>query len=172
MGFKIYPKYLKNVSKLGTGAYTATQSGPTVLSKGLLAGPNIMLTETNETITITGSGGGGGFTGMITTITGVFTPLITISSSNNTSYVLSVKITGSNTISGGSNNFIIQGSYKNLGGVLSKIASPDDKLSEKQDVLTDARLSLSGTNMLIEVRGIAGQSINWVGECQLQSSSF
>lgn len=172
MAFKIFPKYLNNVSKLGSGAYAATQSGQTVLSKGILAGPNIILTETNETITITGSGGGGGFTGMITTITGVFTPLITIPSSNNTSYIISVKITGSNTTTGGSNNFVIQGSYKNLGGILTKIAVPDDKLSEKQDVFTDTRLSFSGTNMLIEVKGVSGQSINWVGECQLQSSKF
>lgn len=175
MSFKIYGNVpLSNVKNKGTGLALASQNYNELTVKSIRQGANILLSDNGSTITIssTGGGGGSGIIGSITTVNAIPQSLIIIPTSIDTAYIIDVKIIAANSTSSKANAFFLKGGYKNLSGVLTEIVMSNDKLSETEDVGVNADLFMSGTDIVISVQGLTGNTINWTGEALIQNSNF
>jgi len=97
----------------------------------------------------------------LTTANATLTTLSTIATASNTAYLITCKIsfisTSPTTQQGG---YVLNCSYVNRAGTVTQV-SVDDKLSFEITAGMDVASSVSGTNILIRVTGIAATSINW-----------
>lgn len=163
---------ITDVINTGTGLELAQKSGSDILVQTLKAGSNVSLAQDATSITISSTGGGGGIVGNVQTTNAFPTTLLMVATVIDTAYVVDVIVIGANTTNNNANAFFLKGGYKNIGGVLTELTVVEDKLSEIQDITTDATLGILGTSILVQVQGVAGNIINWTGELRFQPSSF
>lgn len=126
--------------------------------KSLQAGANINIADNGTTITISATGT---FVNSVTTISNTTVTILTIPLANNSSNLISAKIAGINTTTNAFTTFSVEVGAKNNGGILT-ISAPF--LNFYGDQLgTNVTVTSSGTNLLINVVGALGQTINWNG---------
>mgnify|MGYP007031188069 CR=1 FL=1 len=172
MSFKIFKNVLTTMTNLGTGSNLGILSDTTLQLKSLNAGANVFLTSNETSITISSTGGGGGIPGSITTTNATPAALITVSTAVDTVYSVDVNIIAANSTTNNGNVFFMKGGYKNVAGILTELTVVNDKLSNIQDVGLVIDLAVSGTDIVVQVQGLAANTINWTGVATIQSSNL
>lgn len=95
----------------------------------------------------------------VTTADANVTTIVSIPTASNTSYTLEVTLVARRSTGSQSAGFKLTGVYRNNGGVLTLL--PRDRLSIEDDINWNADLSVSGTNMTVQVTGLAATTIFW-----------
>lgn len=96
----------------------------------------------------------------VTTNSGTSAVIATISTTNNTTYVLQVTIVARRTDAGNeSAGYVFNDLFRNNTNALTKVT--EDKLSMEDALPWDVSITVSGTNILINVIGEASKTINW-----------
>ncbi len=141
---------------------------PTVTGGGRLAGLRVLsgidFYFFNGIVwTLISSGGGGSsiITGAVVTVNATPATLISIATTVKSVISIDAIITGGNTTDNTANTYFIKGSFKNISGTVVQIAV-DDSLNFVEDS-TDAQLTTSGANIIVQVTGLAAKTISWFG---------
>lgn len=106
-------------------------------------------------------------------VTNTYVTAWSYTTATDTSYHFNVAIVGGNVTTGTD-----AASYKfhfrvlNVGGVVSKSVDLQKSSSEIGMGTADARSGISGTDAIIEIRGIAGSTINWTIRADVISQAF
>lgn len=74
---------------------------------------------------------------------------------------------GASGTAGDSATYNIQAAYKNIGGTVSLVEAVE-KVAGEDQAGWDADLSISGETVLVQVTGASGNTIRWVGTCDVQ----
>jgi len=107
-------------------------------------------------------------TGSVTTTNATATTLLTLATSSDTVYLVEISVASRRTDSGTEGaGFILRGFFRNDGGTLTKIG--EDKVYARDDQNWDATVAISGTDIITQVTGEAGKTINWNGNCKVTS---
>jgi hypothetical protein len=140
---------------------------PTGNNINVIGAGGVLVTGTPGTSTLTITSGDNLLTGTATTTDGV--TFVAFSASANiplptasTSVSIRANISGMDVASSAAAGGELIGLAKNILGVISIVGTPD--LVKNNDVLLNAwtaNLTSSGTNVQVEVRGVAGETINW-----------
>lgn len=95
----------------------------------------------------------------VTTNDANVTTIVSIPTQNDTTYKLKVEVVARRTSGAQSAGFEINAVYRNNGGVLTLL--PRDRLSIEDNFEWNTDVSVSGTNMIVQVTGVASTTINW-----------
>ena len=99
---------------------------------------------------------------MVTTTNSTFTTISTIGSSTDTTYLLDIKIVAKRTDSGTeSAGYFIKVCFRNNGGTLTKVSEDVTGLEEMSSKFWDVQAIISGTDILVQVRGETSKTIAW-----------
>jgi len=94
--------------------------------------------------------------------------LITNETSTDTTYLVDINIVAKRTDSGSeSAGFVIRGTFKNNSGTLTKVG--EDKVYSRDDNEWDANITTSSTDIVVQVTGVTGKTINWKGSIKIIS---
>ena len=96
----------------------------------------------------------------VTTTDATVTTIRTIATTSNTCIFVNVKATARNTANTQGAGYVLRAVYLNNAGVLTQIGI-DDKLSIESNSAWEIATSISTTNILIRVTGVAATTINW-----------
>lgn len=104
----------------------------------------------------------------VTTTSGTSAVIVTIATTNNTSYILQVTLIARRTDAGTeSAGYVFNTLFRNNTNALTKVT--EDKLSLEDALPWDVTITATGTNILINVTGEAGKTINWKSSHKLLS---
>jgi hypothetical protein len=88
------------------------------------------------------------------------TTIATIATVATTTYLVDAKFTARRTdVAGTSAGYIYSSTFRNVAGVLTKIAQTKD--SHEDVAAWDVNAAVSGTNIILTVTGATGSTINW-----------
>jgi hypothetical protein len=100
--------------------------------------------------------------GAVTTANSTATTIETIATTSNTVYHITSRIVGRRTdINGQGAGYTLTASYINNGGTLTRLGAVDDVMSNESVSSWGVQTTINGTNILIQVVGIASQTISW-----------
>jgi hypothetical protein len=96
----------------------------------------------------------------VTTTNAAATTIATIATSSGVNYIVDCRFVARRTdVAGTGAGYIYSATYRNVGGVLTRIGQTK---STQEDVAAwDVNGAVSGTNILLQVIGAAGSTINW-----------
>ena len=136
-------------------------TGPDLEIRNLNGGDGISLDINNDCVNITNTDPGSGTMDTVTTANNVLTTITTIPTNTDTTYFIDARLVARRTDSGTeSAGYKLYATYRNNGGVLSQVGS-DDLLSQEDSAQWDVETVISGTNILIQVMGQNGKTIDW-----------
>jgi hypothetical protein len=103
-------------------------------------------------------------TGKVQTTDATLTTLVSYPLPTNTVSLIEGHIMGLKTTNDVGCAMTIQTAVKNNAGTLTEIGAHEHSEAFKDDAVWDCEINISGLNILLQVKGKAGQTINWVGE--------
>jgi hypothetical protein len=173
----LYPALSGQIDASGVNVPISIPSGETVIVKSatttqwytikqsLIAGNGILVSYGNGQTSFATNGNldpcANFLSATLQTTNATITTAITLPSISNTAYILTGRVLGLRSDRAASVNFIITASFVNNSGTLRKLGA-DDKLRFRDGSLTyDCRFIVSGTDILLQVIGVAATTINW-----------
>lgn len=99
--------------------------------------------------------------GKLTTVDAVIVPITIWPAINEQGILLRVTVTARGVTSDSVNNYILVQSYKCAAGVLSSIGPTVREYEKEQDAAWDVDLTLSGANVIVNVKGDAAENVRW-----------
>lgn len=97
----------------------------------------------------------------VTTTDATATTIMTIPIPNNSVCGLDLHVIGIKNDSSEGANYVIKGTYRNNAGTVSIVGTLSSSHLEEDDTNWDVALSVSSTNVLVKVTGVAATTINW-----------
>lgn len=162
-----------DVVNKGSGSILGDSSGNTLLLKTLVAGTNVTLSSTANSVIINSTASGGGeITGSVTTNDATATTIITLNTMSDTVYGFSAFISAANSTDNTGNSYFYKAAFKNVSGTVSQISTIDDTLFIREDGTSSVDVAISGTDILLQVTGVAGKTIKWTATLTIQTSAF
>lgn len=98
------------------------------------------------------------------TVDATLTTLLTIPTRNNVTWHIKVRITGRKTDNSKSGGYEIIALFNNNAGVLSQVGATIQVFNQATDAAWTVAFAISGTNILVQVTGKVGDTINWTAE--------
>jgi len=109
------------------------------------------------------------FSDTVTTTNDTFTTIKTINTTTGTFYSISTTIAGKNTTNGTDFGlYVFKFGIKNIADTITITNSSTETVSE-DDENWDIAATISGTNVLIQVKGITANNINWTARTLIQT---
>lgn len=102
-----------------------------------------------------------------TTVGGGAVTIATVATATNTLYVVEAVFVGRRTnVAGTGAGYIINTTFRNIAGVLTRIGT-QSKLAQEDVGAWDSNVNASGTNIVFQVTGAGGSTINWKVEYKI-----
>jgi hypothetical protein len=156
----------------GTGLTTlnlATGAAVTSINVGTSGSPAINIGGTDSTLKSFG-GSVVEAQATVTTVDATVTSAVSIPLANNTAYMLEAWIVGRRTDAAGRAVYIRNVAvFREAAGVATLQGAVDTALTRESTAGWNATISVTGNDVSIDVKGLAGQTINWTVSYTLRS---
>jgi len=141
--------------------------GPTILAMGFVPDGTVLQ---RSGANIVGGVAETRIENTITTNNNAWTTIATIALANNTAYLIDVDIIARRTDAADRAGYVRRAiAYREAAGVATLQGSDDASLTRESDGTWDSRIGVSGNNVIVEIRGGAGASVNWKSRYKLTS---